>query len=69
MAADAFADGGGMSKLWEAIKDLERERDRALNGAPEADSTALVAYLDEIRHRQRDPIDTTKNRGTVLSES
>jgi hypothetical protein len=47
----------GMSKLWEAIKDLERERDRALDSAAQQDSTALVAYLDEIRHRQRDPVD------------
>ena len=55
----------GMSKLWEAIKDLERERDRALDGA-QIESTALVAYLDEIRHRPRETIAATKNRSSDL---
>lgn len=57
-----------MSKLWEAIKDLERERDRALDSAPQTDSTALVAYLDEIRHRQRNPVGTAKTRASDLPE-
>jgi hypothetical protein len=47
----------GMSKLWEAIKDLERERDRTSESraATEGNPGALAAYLDEIRLRQRDP--------------
>ena len=55
-----------MSKLWEAIKDLERERDRTLDGDARQDSRELVAYLDEIRHRQRDPVAAEKGRGANL---
>jgi hypothetical protein len=49
-----------MSKLWEAIKDLERERDRSNENraGTEGDPEALAAYLDEIRQRQREPVET-----------
>ena len=56
-----------MSKLWEAIKDLERQRDHVLHDA-QIESPALVAYLDEIRHRPRRRGETTNGRTTELPD-
>jgi hypothetical protein len=49
----------GMSKLWEAIKDTERERDRSNEerARTEGDPQVLAAYLEEIRQRPREHVD------------
>jgi hypothetical protein len=46
-----------MSKLWEAIKDLEREREQSgEDGAtPEGSRQVVATYIEGIRHRMRDP--------------
>jgi len=46
-----------MSKLWEAIKDLERKRESAAAGNPPREAADVrercVAYLEEIRGKWR----------------
>lgn len=42
-----------MSKLWEAIKDLERERSGVADATAARAAQALATYLDEIRQRVR----------------